>query len=90
MLVGPSEEAGASQVPCSAQLGAQRPAHAGGGEPHALGSLHGPAQRPVQVLQLIQVQGQAAAVGSGVRPGGMLCPPEPRGVLEGDPGHGWG
>lgn len=87
---GPSEEAGAPQVPRSAQLGSQRPAHAGGGEPHALGSLHGPAQRPVQLLKLIQVQGQAAAVASSVRPGGMLCPPVPPGMLEGDPGHGWG
>lgn len=77
-------------MPRSAELGAQRPAHAGGGEPHALGSLHSPAQGPVQLLQLLQVQPQAAVVGSGVRPGGMLCPPEPLGVSEGDPGHGWG
>lgn len=88
MPAGPSEEAGAAQAPRPAQLGGQGPADAAGAQPGALGSLHSPAQAPVQLLQLLQLQAQAALVALG--PGGTFCPPGTRRDIEGDPGQGWG
>lgn len=71
-----SEEAGSSQAPGLAQFRGQRPVHLLGGELHALGGFHGPAQGPVEVLQVVEVKHQGVVATMGLLPGGprlQLC-----------------
>lgn len=73
-----SEEAGAPQAVSLAQVGRQRAAHLPGGGADALGSLHGPAQGLVELLQVTQVKLD-----------GMPVPPGWRGRGCGGPLSSW-